>query len=387
MRVLVTSTPGAGHVHPLVPMARALEVAGHEVLWAIAPEAVSAIEGFGMNARPAGIDRSDVVARTRAGWPDLGRQFLEAHPRDRRLVVFPVGFAAVQGPPMLEDLRAIVDEWRPDAIVHEPNEAAAAPVATARGIPHIVLGFGGFLPAEPIAAAEDALRNLWGAEGLDLSPWAGLYDDLYLHPFPPSFGPAPFLPTIQPMRSMGFDGVDSGAGPAWLEGLDISRPCAYVTFGTEIAGMAPFGIVVDAFANLDVDVVLTISRDVDPDSLKPCPPNVRVERYVPQRLVLARASLLVSHAGSGAMLGAAARGIPQLCLPIAADQFENADVVAASGSGISLDPHEIDIESVRHAVHRLLNDPSFNARTHEIAEEITAMPEPSALVPSIEALT
>jgi UDP:flavonoid glycosyltransferase YjiC (YdhE family) len=86
---------------------------------------------------------------------------------------------------------------------------------------------------------------------------------LYLHPFPPSFGPPPFLATIQRMRPMGFDGVDGGESPAWLEALGASRPCVYVTFGTEIGNMAPVDVVAQAFADTDVDVVVTVGRGAD----------------------------------------------------------------------------------------------------------------------------
>ena len=186
---------------------------------------------------------------------------------------------------------------------------------------------------------------------------------------------------------MGFDGVVGDVeSPAWLETLGVARPCVYVTFGTEVANFAPIGIVATAFADLDVDAVVTVGRGLDPASIKPHPPNVRVERYVPQRLVLARSSLLVSHVGSGAVLGAAALGMPQLCLPFAADQFENADVVAAAGSGLSLDPHEVDGDSVRDSMLRLLDDQSFRARARSVSDEIAAMPEPSEHVATIELL-
>jgi hypothetical protein len=347
---------------------------------------VSSIEGFGMRARAAGLDRSEVSARTRQRWPDFGREFQEAEPRQRRLAVFPMTFVAVQGSAMREDLCRIVDEWRPAALVHEPNVVAAAPVAAARGIPHVVVGFGGFLPVDVMAAAEDSLRELWRAEGLEVPPWGGLYDDLYLHPFPPSFGPPPFSRTIQPMRAMGFDGVDGGAPPPWLEALGVSRPCVYVTFGTEIGNMAPFGVVAQAFDGIDMDAVITVGRDADPDAVTPRPTNVRVERYLPQRMVLARSSLLVSHAGSGAVLGAAASGVPQLCVPIAADQFDNADVVTASGCGLSLEPHDVTTDSVHHALHRLLGGDSFQDRARFVADEIAAMAEPAERVPMIEML-
>jgi UDP:flavonoid glycosyltransferase YjiC (YdhE family) len=382
----VASTPGLGHIHPVVPIARALQLADHDVMWAVGPEMVGTIEGFGMRARTAGLDRAEAVARTRTSSPDFAARFEDATPRERRLLVWAV-FVAVQGPPMLADLRPLVDDWHPDVIVHEPNETASAPLAAARAIPHVVVGYGGFVPAAVIAAAEDGLRDLWSAEGLELRPWAGLYDDLYLHPFPPSFGQARSEGTVQRLRPMGFDGGDSTEPPAWLERLGSVRQCVYVTFGTEIARMAPLGVVVEAFSDLDVDVVVTVGRDLDPASVSPRPGNVRVERYVPQHLLLARSSLLVSHAGSGAMLGAAAAGIPQLCLPVAADQFENADVVVAAGCGLALGPQQVDRDSVRDSVGRLLDGESFRSYASRVADEIREMPEPGALVPAIETLT
>jgi transposase-like protein len=200
--------------------------------------------------------------------------------------VFSVMFVAAAAPPMLEDLRPIVDDWRPDVIVHEPNEVAAAPIAAACAIPHVVVGFGGFKRAEAMAGAETPLRELWSSAGLDLRPWAGLYHDLYLHPFPPSFGPLRSERTIQPMRPMCFDGVDSAEPPGWLERLGVSRPSVYVTFGTEIANRAPFGFVAEAFADLDVDVVVTVGRNLDPDSIKPRPVNASESdvQEVPGRL-------------------------------------------------------------------------------------------------------
>src|SRR5206468_1829407 len=81
--------------------------------------------------------------------------------------------------------------------------------------------------------------------------------------------------------------------PAWLERLGVTRPCVYVTFGTEVANFAPFGLVAEAFADFDVDVVMTVGRNLDPDSIRPRPMNVRVEQYLAQRLVLARSSSLL----------------------------------------------------------------------------------------------
>jgi UDP:flavonoid glycosyltransferase YjiC (YdhE family) len=86
------------------------------------------------------------------------------------------------------------------------------------------------------------------------------------------------------------------------------------------------------------------------------------------------------------VLGAAARGLPQLCLPIAADQFTNADIVASAGCGLSLEPEQVDPGSVHDAVRRLCSEERFSERAQQVAAEIAAMPEPAAVVPLVETL-
>jgi UDP:flavonoid glycosyltransferase YjiC (YdhE family) len=383
MQVLVTSTAGSGHVYPVVPMARALRDAGHDVTWAIAPQACNKIEELGIRAVPAGVDRADALAQDRR---ELLARFMAAPPRQRHVVAHP-GFVTRLAPPMLDDLLRICDELAPDVIVHEPNEYAAAPVATAREIPHVTIGFGGPPPDEVLAAVHDPLQQLWSQLGLELRPAAGMYDHLYLHPLPLSLGPPLANPTMQRMRPIGFDGAVEQDAPSWLSELGHNRPCVYVTFGTEVAGFAPFRDVLEAVAPLDVDAVLTVGEAIDPDSLEPKPTNVRIERYIPQRFVLARSALLVSHAGSGAMLGAASRGIPQLCLPIAADQFENADFISAAGIGLTLEPDDVEPSTVGDAIQRLLDDQSFTERAKSVADEIVTMPTPSSHVATIVQLS
>ena len=56
MRVLFTTLPGAGPFHPLVPLARALGEAGHEVAFATSRSYCPTVEGAGLRCFPAGYD-------------------------------------------------------------------------------------------------------------------------------------------------------------------------------------------------------------------------------------------------------------------------------------------------------------------------------------------
>src|SRR5215210_4074232 len=57
MRVMFTTTPQYGHFHPLVPFARALADAGHELAFAAPVALADAMTHGGFRHVPAGTDR------------------------------------------------------------------------------------------------------------------------------------------------------------------------------------------------------------------------------------------------------------------------------------------------------------------------------------------
>jgi UDP:flavonoid glycosyltransferase YjiC (YdhE family) len=381
VKVLVTTTPGAGHVNPVVPVAAALRDAGHDVTWASAADARARIESFGFCHARAGLDGATRFRLLHEQHPELW----ELAPRDRRRVAVTM-FSRIAAPAMQRDLEPLMDAVRPDLVVHEPLEWAGPAAAAARDVPHVTVGFGGFPPEGLVAQEASALAGLWGALGLAPPAAGGLYDHLYLHPFPPSLGPPAPAPTVRALRPVGFDGTLDPPEPEWLAPLGRERPFVYVTFGTEHARPDALRAVLDAFADLDADGLLTTGPQVDPGSLGPAPAHLRVERYVPQRLVLTRATAFVSHAGSGALLGAAAVGLPMLSLPNTADQFPNADALVAAGAGITLEPDAVDAPALGAGIRQLLTDPALAAGARMLAAEIAVMPEPADHVDALTAL-
>ena len=200
-------------------------------------------------------------------------------------------------------------------VLRETGELAAAPMAAARGIPLVTVAFSGVLPERARGEVLDDLRPLWQAEGLGDPSWADVYGQLYLHPFPVSFGQRPDSPVVRPIRP---DRGSPSATPAgWVAALGVDRPFVYVTSGTEPPSVTfPWRELFAALDDLDVDAVATIGPHVDPAALGAVPANVRVERFVPQADLLGRASAVVSHGGAGTVLGAASHGRPQLVVPL-----------------------------------------------------------------------
>jgi MGT family glycosyltransferase len=136
-----------------------------------------------------------------------------------------------------------------------------------------------------------------------------------------------------------------------------------------------------------LNVIVTVGIDGDPALLGPQPDNVYVERFIPQAQVLARSNLLVSHAGSGAVLGALNAAVPVLAIPQGADQFMNAARIVGAGLGLRLLPEEVTPRAVRDCALELLGDERFASVARSLKREIEHMPTPATVVQTLEALT
>ena len=115
LRVLCTSTGGAGHVHALSPVARALRDRGHDVRWAVAADGGDAVGAMGFEWSAAGLT---TAARREAAGAVLGG-IMQLPMAQRRGPLFAALFARAAGPVMQRDLAPIIDRVRPDVVLRE----------------------------------------------------------------------------------------------------------------------------------------------------------------------------------------------------------------------------------------------------------------------------
>lgn len=381
-KVLVTTSGGTGHVHPMVPLAHALVARGHDVLWALPDRSVAQVEQAGLRA--VGVTSMPPVHP-----PQVVEQFPELRelsPAERPEHLFAKLFGALMAPPMLAGLTPVAYDHRPDLVVSDAAELAGPLVAAELGIAGVAKGFGPLLPEARMARAAEEVAPLWRSRGLEPRPYGGMYDHLYVDPFP--YGlmqpAAPHVPHRQPMRPVSWTGPTDGPVPLPTERED--RPLVYLTMGTVFSDAGLLRELVGALAQLDVRLLVTVGPQTDPAALGDQPAHVRVERYVPQVALLPLCDVVVSHAGSGTAVSALEHGLPQLCLPQGADQFLNAAAIASAGAGLSLAPGEATAEAVRDAVSRLLADGAFRQEALRISRSITQMPAPDEVCEVLERL-
>lgn len=88
------------------------------------------------------------------------------------------------------------------------------------------------------------------------------------------------------------------------------------------------------------------------------PPDILYRQYVPLAKLLPRCRALVHHGGIGTTAQALAAGIPQLIVPFAFDQFDNAARVSRLGCGITVKAVADDARSAR-VLQTLVDSPDL----------------------------
>src|SRR4051795_8150899 len=107
MRVLFTTTGGAGHVGPLLPFVRALRAAGHEILVTVRRSNAATVVAAGLPVR----DVDDAPPEPRAAV--FAQVWGLSTDRANALVVGEV-FAGLDAPAALPGIQAAIEDWRPE---------------------------------------------------------------------------------------------------------------------------------------------------------------------------------------------------------------------------------------------------------------------------------
>jgi UDP:flavonoid glycosyltransferase YjiC (YdhE family) len=380
LRILFTFAGGTGHFLPLATVARAAERAGHAVAFAGQEAMIPVVEEARFVAFPSG------GATLR--FPTGERTPLEAVDTAREARVVRETFAGRVARERADAILAVCADWRPDVLVRDEIDFGAAVVAELLGLPCatvLCVASASFVPAELVSVPLNELR---AAHGLPPDPGlAMLAGDLVLSPFPSSLREQGSLPGLHAYRTPAPEEPTDDDVQGLLELLS-DRPVVYLTLGTIFNQESGdlFERAIAGLRELPVHVVVTVGRELDPTSLGPQPPHVHVRPYIPQSLLLPHADLVVAHGGSGSLLGALSYGLPQVLLPLGADQPLNAGRAEQLGVALVLDAVAATPEAIRAAAAALLGDPACRRRAQRIRHEIAALPGPEHAVALLESL-
>jgi UDP:flavonoid glycosyltransferase YjiC (YdhE family) len=346
MRILMTTTRGAGHFGPLRVFADAFREKGHTILVAIPEQAVDLPTRAGLDAwplpEPDQAERDTIFARTNGATED-----------EANAIVVGELFAGLYARASMPGVLAAVAEFLPDVILHESTEYAGPLAAERAAVPAVHVSVGVSTFGDKVvgwaAPGVDALRR---EHGLTPDPRGErLYDRITLSLTPPAldggYGGARYFR------------APNGASQRW-DGV-------YFSLGTVAPDTGMYPDLFRAAIERIPGRVLVSTGGQDPAALGPLPDRVRAQAWVDEPV---RADVMVSHGGAGSIRAALSAGVPLVVMPLFGDQPHNARAVEAAGAGVvASGPGALDA-----AVRTVLEDPAYAARAREIAAEMAALP-------------
>jgi MGT family glycosyltransferase len=383
--------PLPGHINPMAALARELAGRGHRITFVGFPDmgprlpADLAFVGFGEGDCPPGSLQPYLNRLARLGGP---LSLL-------RLMRDLASFADV----IARELPRTLEQLKPDAMVIDQTDGAASLVATALGIPFATVANALPLNLEPGVpppvlpwpydpSPKGIRRNRGGyrvarlverpitkvirrhAERLG-APGIRFADETWSErcQITQCIEGLDFPRTELP-RNFHYVGPFRGPEEPLEFDLPDDRPLVFCSLGTLQGSRARiFRSVARAAAELDVNLLIAHGGMLGEREIARLPGRPLVHGFVPQRAVLARAALAVTHCGFNTVLDALAQGVPMVGLPITFEQPATGARLERAGAAEVLQrgrsPHRI-----REAMDRVLAERSYRASAVTLAAEI-----------------
>ncbi|MFI9122058.1 macrolide-inactivating glycosyltransferase [Streptomyces bikiniensis] len=371
--IAMFSIAAHGHVNPSLEVVRELVARGHRVSYAIPASFAEKVAETG--ATPVVYTSTLPTDEDPDAW---GTELID--------LIEPFLDDAVQA---LPQLAKAFDGDRPDLVLHDITSYPAGVLARTWGVPAVSLWpnlvpWEGYeeevagpmyaeLKTSPRGKAYYARFEKWLAEhGIDTPP-----DRFVARPRRALV----LIPrALQPQADRVDESVYTFVGACQGDRADQGewhRPTGaekvlLVSLGSALTKQPDFyRACVEAFGGLPGwHVVLQIGKFVDPAELGALPDNVEVHSWVPQLAILRQADAFVTHAGAGGSQEGLATATPMVAVPLATDQFGNADMLQALGVARHLPLEEVTPERLREAVLAVVGDPEVARRAREIRESM-----------------
>ena len=388
----VLSPPYAGHLNPMLALARTLADRGHRVTFVAQADVGAKVERPGIGFARVG----------RVSHPPgrLGRMTARLSGTTGLLGIFGVIRDMAETSEMLcHEVPDVLRQIHAGAVIADQTEPAGGLVARHVGLPLVSVANALLIDREPqVPPAFVGWRydpTPWGVQrnlgGHRVADWM-------MRPLLEVIGrrarawDLPGIETLEDCLSAeleisqcvaGFDfprtAQPSGlhqCGPLRLpetrrwEPLP-GRPNVFCSLGTlQGARLVVFNAVAAACDRLGLALTIAHGGKLDAATAERLTGSPRVESFVPQRAVLRTVSAVVTHGGLNTVLDTLAAGVPLVIVPLAFEQGAIAARVERSGAGIVIPRRRLTADAVAEALGTLLERPSYRERAEELRDEI-----------------
>jgi UDP:flavonoid glycosyltransferase YjiC (YdhE family) len=369
MRVLVSAVPATGHIVPLLDLAQALQLAGHEVRFATNRECHRLIIAAGLQPVDAGMSAAEMRDERHRRWPETEQQ--PASKWATRM------WAQIMAPSSLQDLLTMATDWRPHVVVHDEGDYAGPVAAAKSDVPWVTHAWGSPLrPTSELIELEELASWLWASNGLDVPASAGLYQHALVNPCPP------FL-----------QNDSSGANVEWPirpttldEEGELLRADAYIGFGTVplfANALAELTAAVRSCTERGMRVVVTApSQDLRNELAAIDTHLVEARHFVKLSTLLPSCKIAITHAGAGTVLASLSAGVPLVLVPRGTpSQLRMAEACERAGVGRSC-AGEAEIDA---AVSDVLSNAEITSQAEVGANQIAMMPTGASVALRVDA--
>ncbi|MBV8278349.1 MAG: glycosyltransferase family 1 protein [Verrucomicrobia bacterium] len=376
-----------GHINPMSALARHLQARGHEVVFLYSSHA------NGLPCVP-GNDR-DPVNESR---PEVSRLQGEG------ALAFAVGLILERSEAMLRSMPSMIEAPGVDALIIDPIQFYVELAAIKLGVPYIHaavalhLDYSGYTPfplcGDPYETTPEALaRNRQGVAkftkmllnegvhayakeaGLDvnwedggstISKLAWLTQTPREFDFPTAHWPAEFHYTGPYHDGKGREPMDF----PWdrLTG----EPLIYSSMGTILNGNAEVfrTIAAGVAKHKDVQLVLSIGDQLEPEQIGRVPKNAIIVKRAPQLELLKLASVCITHSGLNTVLESLTQGVPQVAVPVTFEQPGIAARIAYHQTGVVTSLEKLTPGHLSKLLREVMEDPMYQANARRIQRAI-----------------
>ncbi|HWE49325.1 MAG TPA: nucleotide disphospho-sugar-binding domain-containing protein [Bryobacteraceae bacterium] len=392
----IISPPVSGHIHPFGALGRELIARGHRVTF---------------------VNMSDVEAQARAEGLEFARIGEESHPagslaeslrelgRRRGLAALRFTIQAIRGTTEMvcEEAPLAIERAGIETLLVDQTEPAGGSVAEHLGMPFVTIcnalplnreagvpppftpwcyGTGwvrrarnalGYRVYESIMSpVTDVVARFRKRQGLprhrnpedSFSTLAQISQMPKALDFPRRELPSAFHYT-GPLRGRHGDGSEF----PW-ERLN-GRPLIYASLGTlQHSQKGIFQCFAEACAGLDAQLVLAHCGGLDVAGIHSLAGDPIAVHYAPQREVISKSKIVLTHAGLNTVLDALSFGVPVMAVPITYEQPAIAARVRWSGAGRSLPSGELTAARLRENLSLLLKDPAYARNAALMADSV-----------------
>jgi zeaxanthin glucosyltransferase len=120
----------------------------------------------------------------------------------------------------------------------------------------------------------------------------------------------------------------------------------------------------------DLQLVLSVGDQVEPEQIGPAPSNAIIVKRAPQLELLKQSSVYITHAGLNTVLEALTQGVPQVAIPVALDQPGVAARIADKKTGVVTSLAKLTAEHLSTLLNEVLNNSAYRANSRRLQKAI-----------------